>query len=197
MKINTLEEAKAYSLRICEEFPDDKDRSDLTSPLAEVEALKVSVPGLPQNYCDVASMVALKGKVVGYFSLWPEAFNRSTLEESLALANSDKSPFVERFREIGAYHVAGYEAEPIGVVGEAEPNRGEVFKLDIGNPPLRASKLASSFEEFLLIAVSLDKAQMEEQGEDASSSFLEDVKHFASEEIAENWRVISETSFGC
>jgi hypothetical protein len=197
MKINTLEEAKAYSIGICEKFPEDKDRSDLTSPLANVEALKAAIPGLPQNYCDVARQVALKGKIVGYFSLWPEAFNKSTLEESLVEANSDKSPFVARFREIGAYHVAGYEAEPIGVVGEAKFNQGEVFKLDISGSSLSASKLASSFEEFLLIAASLDKAQMEDQGEGASRSFLKDVQKFASEEIAENWRVICEVAFGC
>lgn len=197
MKIKNLEEAKAYSVSVCEEFPEDKDRSDLTSPLVDADALKVAIPSLPQSYCDVARQVALKGKVVGYFSLWPEAFDKGTLVDTLVEANSEKSPFAEQFRKIGVYQVASYEADPIGVVGEGEPNRGEVFKLDIGNPTLNASKLASSFEEFLLIAVSLDKAQVEVQGQEASDAFLDDVKNFADKEIAANWRVISEIAFGC
>lgn len=197
MKIKNLEEVKAYSLCVCDEFPEDKDRSDLTSPLVDADALKAALPDLPLSYIDVARQVALHEKVVGYFSLWPEAFNKGTLMETLVAANSEGSPFAEQLREIGAYQVASYEADPIGVVGEGEPNRGEVFKLDTGNPSLKLSKIASSFEDFLLIAVSLDKAQMEDQGQEASDAFLRDVQNFTNKEIAANWRVISEIAFGC
>lgn len=160
MKIANLEELKAYSLAVCEEYPEDKDSSDLTNPLCDVALLKAAIPNLPQSYCDVASRIALNGKVIGYFLLSPEAFGKSTLIQTLVEADSVNSPFASRFRELGCHHVANYEAEPIGVAGESELNEGEVFKLDIGSPKFESTKLGSTFEDFLLIAASLDMAQM-------------------------------------
>lgn len=197
MKIKNLEDLKAYSLEICKSFPEDTDRSDLTSPLCDLELLKATISGLPESYLDVAKKIALKGKVLGYFSLWPEAFDQETLEETLVKANSETAPFTSTFRKHGCYQIATYEAEPIGIVREGEPNEGSIIKLDIDSPVLEISKLASSFEEFLLIAGSLDKAQMENQGPDALDSFLEDIQRATDKDIASNWRVICEVAFGC
>ncbi len=195
--INNLEEAKAYSVLVCKESPEDKDRLNLNSPLVDAEALKVTIQSLPKSYCDVAGQVALKGKVSGYFLLWPEAFDKGTLVDTLVEANSEKSPFAEYFQRIGVYQVASYEAEPIVVVCEGMFNEGDVLKVDIGNPAFNTSKLASSFEEFLLIVVSLEKAVMTNQGKAAFDAFLDDVQNYTNKDIAENWRVISEIAFGC
>lgn len=197
--INTFDELRQHSITYCNKYPEDLNRADLTAPLpseSDLESLR-RYDGLPPSYIKAAEEIALFGKEIGYFLLWPEAFGGNSLSESLLLANSDRNPYASVFRSHGAYQVASFEAEPIGIIGKSKPNEGVVIKLDIGNPRVEPTILATSFEKLLFIAGSLDQVQEESEGQDAVEAFVSNIVLEIDPEVAEPWRLIGEIVLGC
>lgn len=197
--IKTLDELVCYSINLSEECPEDRDRLDLRSPLpsaSEFSKLQ-QLDELPKSYLDVTERVALLGKEIGFFLLWPEAFGRTSLADALRDANSSASPYVAGFRMQKAYHIASFEAEPIGVIKVGELSEGVIIKLDIGKPDHPSAMLAENFTQFLLIAGSLDQAQAATGGGRAFENFMLDLEGSFDPKIVDAWKPIGEIAFGC
>lgn len=197
--LKTLEDLLEWSLASCEAFPQDRERIDLTGPIPKKSDLERlgEFGDLPEEYIEVAGKIALLGKEIGPFTLWPSVFGSDSFVESLFAANSAANPhhrFLERW---AAYAIACFEAEPIAVVQDGQPNAGAVLKFNLGHPDMPARKIADSFTQFLLIAGSLEMARAAGEGKEVLDAFIQDVASAYNAELAESWRTIGEVVLGC
>lgn len=159
--IASLDELIAFSRRLGEALPELRESIVIGRPGCSpeaVNALAKKLPGLPESYLSVIKTVRLDGIAIGYFQLSPSAFEGRDLTEKVVSANDPAhNPLAERHRKYGVYQVASWEADPIGVVhANGMFKVGQVVKYNIGNPGEKPVVLANGFDQFLLLAGSLD-----------------------------------------
>lgn len=193
--ITTLSGLVEYSKHVAKEFPNDTNEILLKQPgLSEAEQIELIaiLPQLPDSYLEVASKVGLLGIRSGYFAFWPEAFGDSSFIESLGHANSNVNPYFQRLNERGLIQIANWEAEPIVVSSKfIDRKGGEVFKVSIGSRELSLTKLASTFEMFLILVGNLDEVSTSFEDYDAVQEFERRLLLLTQEEsIRIGWRQV-------
>jgi hypothetical protein len=147
--------------------------------------------GLPKTYLDFARKHIVEDVSLGALDLMP--FVGGDIFEALSLANGDYRNLLigESF-----VHVANYEGDLILLIkGHEMHEDSRVYYLDISSGHLREPVcLASSFEDFLVVAANLDQRSLDEQAA-GSQPFL-DIVDFVAPSIGprgrECWRQIYE-----
>jgi hypothetical protein len=159
--IRTLDELVAFTERLAAEDPELADVLRIERPGCspeEVEELKSMVPGIPDSYLQVVQAIRVNGASIGYFQLSPSASRTASLAAKVrTYSDPAVSGMARHARRVGAYLVAYWEADPIGVVHSPGTYRpGQVVLFSPGKPP---AVIAESFEQFLLIAGNLDESR--------------------------------------
>lgn len=158
--IRTLDDLIALSEACAEDTPFDRDRLLIRRggcTEEEIARLREELPDIPDSYLNIVRKVNLHEIVVGFFALSPEAFRATNLTDSLIAANNPEDyPMMNWLRRDRAYHVASWEADPIGVAYERTRfSPGQIIVYNCGNPDEPAQLLADTFLQFLLLVGNL------------------------------------------
>jgi hypothetical protein len=199
--LTTFNDLIAYSHRLANALPDFRDSIVIDRPgcsQSEIATLMKALPGLPDSYTSVAKAVKLDGVAIGYFQLSPSSRGNGLADKLVACNDPSITPMANHYRTHGVYQVASWEADPIAVAHVSTTfNVGQVVKYNAGNPAARPTVLADDFEQFLLMAGTLDEIRGK-HGDDpaqAMSKFNAYVAPIVSDrrdDMASTWKTIAE-----
>jgi hypothetical protein len=194
--ITNLDELIAYSQKLAQDlpWPHVALRKPGCSPQA-VRALADHLPGMPRTYLYIVEAVHLDRVSLGYFLLYPPGYGEDLTEKLISWNDPAINPLTDMYREHGVYHVASWEADPIGVVhSEGTFKVGQVAMYNTGNLEERPVVIGNTFEQFLLLASNLDairKRSPRKSRPEALSDFEGCVQFIlspADRDIASTWK---------
>jgi hypothetical protein len=199
--LTTFNDLIAYSHRLANDLPDLRDSIVIDRPgcsQAEIAALVKALPGLPDSYTSVAKAVKLDGVAIGYFQLSPSSRGNGLADKLVACNDPSITPMASHYQTHSVYQVASWEADPIAVVHASTMfNVGQVVKYNTGNPVARPTVLADDFEQFLLVAGTLDEIR-DKHGEDPAqamnkfNAYLAPIVGGRKDDMASTWKTIAE-----
>ena len=143
--------------------------------------------GLSRSYTDFVSQYQVEGVSLGFFDLCP-GDNVSVLDSLRELNGQFQNPLLPD----NLVNVASFEADVIGIA-KASPYHGDgsVYFVDITTAPgARVRPLASTFENFIVLASALDKIVVEET-DNPTSAIVELALEVGADDYAESWRHIA------
>ena len=143
--------------------------------------------GLSRSYTDFVSQYQVEGVSLGFFDLCP-GDNVSVLDSLRELNGQFQNPLLPD----NLVNVASFEADIIGIA-KASPYHGDgsVYFVDITIAPgARVRPLASTFENFIVLASALDKIVVEET-DNPTSAIIELALDIGSDDYVESWRHIA------
>ena len=196
--INSLKDVERYSRELAKAVPLIADHTELRSPgLNDLEMARLhkAVPGLTEDYLQIARSWRLDPVSIGYFSLRPPSFGSGrTLVESLIGANGELNPNSDRLKEFRLLEVASYEGDPLTIGARQTPRAGQVFRFALSedsNP--RPRLVASRFEDLLKAATELDASRAAGRvGSDAIQEFLKIINTYVPNTALEEWKQFAE-----
>lgn len=197
----TVNDLIAYSHRLANDLPGLRDSIVVDRPgcsQVEIAALVAALPDLPESYTSVATAVKLDGVAIGYFQLSPGVHGDGLAGKLIACNEPSITPMARRYRNHGVYQVASWEADSIAVAHASTTfNIGQIVKYNAGNPVVRPTVLADSFEQFLLMAGTLDEIR-DKHGDNPPEAMSEFNTYLApivtgrKDDMAWTWKTIAE-----
>jgi hypothetical protein len=204
--INTLDDVVEYTQRRGKALPELRDEIVVTQPGcsdADMVQLTEVLPGLPDNYLSVIRRLKVNGVSIGSLGLGPFSSPAGGLVESLIEANEPGiCPFSEYCQRDGVYWVASWEADPIGVAHAGSRfGVGQLVIYNIGNVDQPPRPLAEDFEQFLLLAATLQETSDTHRDDDTADAALAEFRACAqqftkSDAILSMWDVIAGVVLG-
>src|SRR5262245_35760932 len=151
--IQTLNALVEYTRGEADRFPEDRERTLITSPgcsARDIQNLGRLIPTLPPKYVDCISRLEISGKCIGYFELSPGRGPIVSELPNLNRFNQDDPLFQHKKR--GLIEVASYESNPICVAGEGSEFVPDTTFLVVHDDPMDTDILASDFLSLILLA---------------------------------------------
>lgn len=200
--IRSLEDVERYSRNHARDLPSIADSIELRRPGLndlEVVGLRRAVPGLTDDYLDIARTWNLEPVSIGYFDLRPPAFgDNSTMIDRLMAANGPANPMFDALVEFGVVEVASYAGDSIVLARKGSARSGQVFRLvpDV-DFPLRLRFVANSFADLLKAATQLDSHRATgREGVAGVESFLSGIADYIPDLAIDEWRIFAEVTLG-
>jgi hypothetical protein len=174
--------------------PRTADEVELRRPgLSELEAteLRRQLPGLADDYVEIARTWRLDGISIGYFNLWPRRFGkRSGLAASLLGVNSPENPDFGTLRSFQMLEVSTWEGDPICLGAKHTGRAGQAFRLssseDLSSQP---RFLAKNFGDLLKAATQLHAFSLSGQGPLGVDNLILAIGAYIPNLALDEWRV--------
>jgi len=206
--IRNLTELVAYTQKLASACPSLFECIALEEPGCSAQELMIlanALPGLPASYLSILGRLKLDGISIGYFQLAPCARIGTPFVQKLIDGNRPEiMGMAKQFDRHGVYYVASWEADPIAVAyNDISFVVGQIVKYNVGNLMANPSVLADGFEQFLLLAGTLDqyREQVIETGDSDRAlrefhSELVPLVAQRTDDMESSWRLIAEVVLG-
>ena len=200
--IRSIDDVERYSRESARAAPEIADRIELRRPgLSEFEVagLKRQLPGLPDDYLQIAIIWNLDGISIGYLNLWPGRFGerRPGLSAALLGANSNESPFVGWLRSYQLLHIADFEGDPVCVAAKFTGSAGQVWRFaPVEDPYVRPRLLAKNFGDLLKAATELHAFSMSARGTEGIDDLITALRWCIPGQALDEWRILASMVIG-
>jgi hypothetical protein len=189
--IKTLEDVERYSQEQARLSAEIADHIELRRPgLSEIEAaaLRRQLPGLPDDYLEIAQTWQLDGISIGFFNLWPGRGAHSGLATKLIGANGMGNPGFDGLRHLQMLWVATFEGDPVCVGRKQAAKAGQVFWLPSHLASAQPRFLACNFGDLLKAATELHAFSLSGRGVDGVPALISAIGAYIPEFGHAEWR---------
>jgi hypothetical protein len=195
--IRSLDDVERYSRELARTLPRIADSVEFRRPgLSELEVarLRRQLPGLPDEYLEIAKTWDLVPLSIGYFNLCPPSFGKARqFVDRLTVANSPTNPAFDALKTFQMLMVATYEGDPLAIGTKHTPRANHVFRLapSVDNPP-RPRLVARSFGDLLKAATELDVYRASGRTDPGTTkTFLRTIADYIPHMAASEWETFA------
>jgi hypothetical protein len=159
--IQSLDDVERYSRDLAKAHPQVANEIEFRRPgLSDLEVarLRRQLPGLSDEYVEIAKTWDLAPLSIGYFNLSPPSFGKAhQFVDRLTVANSPANPAFDALKASQMLMVATYEGDPVAIGATHTSRAHRVFRFarSVDNQS-QPRLVASTFGDLLKAATELD-----------------------------------------